>query len=158
MSYNRSMTFIQQTKFSKWFILFSIIWTITFTVFGIESGEGNQPSADSSPLLDTIFIFASPFVMAILYYFLYKHVNKWFVFITTPLIGLAMEFLMFKPAEVLNESTTSEAALFFAIIWAVILIPPYFFTIIAQKSRKLFWLVLIGIFVMLSVAILNLML
>lgn len=127
---------MEKTKLSKWFILFVIIWTVIFIMFGIESGEGTEPTEDSNAVLDTIYIIASPFVMAALYYFLYSKFNKWLVFLSAPLLGMAMEWLLFKPADVLNESSNLEATLFFAFIWSVILIPPYWFTIFADKSKR----------------------
>lgn len=129
-------------RISKKYFFFAIIWMMTFMVLGIESGEGTEPTADSNPLLDTIYILSSPIVLPMLYYQLYNRVNIWFVMLTTPLLGIVMEWLLFRPADVLNESTPLEATLFFAFIWAVILVPPYFLTRLADRSRNHFVIVL----------------
>lgn len=130
------MQLLTNTKLSKWYFLYAILWMLIFMMFGIESGEGSQPTADSNPVLDTIFILSSPIVLPLIYYNLYRRVNMWLVFLTTPFLGIAMEWLLFKPADVLNESTPLEATFFFAWIWAVILIPPYFLTRFADKSKR----------------------
>ena len=148
----------ERKKISPWFILFTVIWTFTFSMLGIESGEGSEPTADSSPLLDTIFILASPFVLAVLYYYLYRHLKYWLVFLTAPLVGIAMEWLLFRPADVLSESNDLEATIFFACIWAVILIPPYFLTKLADRSRRNFFLVLAGIIIFFATMIIRLVL
>jgi hypothetical protein len=137
------MKIIRKREFSKWFIIFAIIWTITFTLFGIESAEGTPPSADSNELLDTIYIVGSFAILPFLFYFLYKNINQYLVFAITPILGMTMEWFLFRPADVLNESSTVEALVFFAAIWAIILIPPYYMTIISQKSKKYFIVVLI---------------
>ena len=130
------MKIIRKIEFSKWFILFTVIWILTFVVFGIESAEGTQPSEDSNEILDTIYIFASFTLLPVLFYFLYKNVNQYLIFATTPFLGMAMEWFLFRPADVLNESSTIEALAFFAIIWTIILVLPYYMTIFSQKSRK----------------------
>jgi len=106
------MKLLQKTSLSKWYFLIAIIWTILFAMFGIESGEGTEPSSDSNPTLDTIYILSSPFVLSFLYFNLYRKINKWLVFLSTPLMGIAMEWLLFKPADVLNESSNLEATVF----------------------------------------------
>jgi len=130
------MKLLKETKLSKWYFLIAIIWTIIFAMLGIESGEGSEPTPDSNPVLDTIFILSSPFVLSFLYFNLYRRVNKWLVFLSAPLMGIVMEWLLFKPADVLNESSNLEATIFFASIWSVILIVPYFLTRFADRSKR----------------------
>jgi hypothetical protein len=137
------MKIIRKIELSKLFFLFTVIWIITFIVFGIESAEGTQPTEDSNELLDTIYIIGSFTLLPILFYFLYKNINEYVVFAITPFLGMAMEWFLFRPADVLSESTTTEALAFFAVIWMVILIPPYYMTIISQKSKRHLYLVLI---------------
>ncbi len=150
------MKFLTKIQLSKWWFLFFIIWIIVFITLGIESGEGSQPTEDSSPLLDTIYIISSPFVLGFLYYYLYRRVNKWIVFLSAPFIGMLMEWFLFRPADVLNESTTVEALWFFAWIWTVILIPPYFLTRIADRSKKHLLGVIAFVVVCFAAAIVNL--
>jgi len=137
------MKAVRSIEFRKWFFLFMIIWIITFSVFGIESGEGTEPSDDSNEVLDTIYILSSPFILSILFYFLYKNIHQYLIFLITPFLGIVMEWFLFRPADVLNESTMLEAIGFFAVIWMIILIPPYYMTILSQKSRKHFYSVLV---------------
>ena len=148
---------VRKIDFSKWFFFFMIFWILTFTVFGIESGEGTEPTEDSNELLDTIYILSSPFVLSILFYFLYKNINEYIVFATTPFLGMLMEWFLFRPADVLNTSTTQEALAFFAGIWMVILIPPFYMTIISQKSKKHFYAVIAVEIIVFLIAIANLM-
>jgi len=143
------MQLFHNKKMSKWFFFFSILCTISFAVSGIESGEGSQPTADSNPVLDTIYIISSPFMLSFVYYHLYKRVNIWLVFLSTPILGIIMEWLLFKPADVLNESSNLEATIFFAAIWSAILISPYLLTRLSEKSKKHFalaMLIIIGFF------------
>ena len=137
------MKIIRKIEFSKWFILIMIIWLITFTLLGIKSGQGAKPSADSNNLLDTIYIIGSFTILPFLFYFLYKNINQYLIFLITPFLGMTMEWFLFRPSEILNQSSTAQALAFFAIIWMVILIPPYYLTLISQKSRRYFYSVLI---------------
>ena len=120
---------------------------------GMRSGKSSPPTAESNAVLDTIYIFASPFVLSFLFYNLYRRVNQYIVFAITPILGLAMEWLLFKPADVLSESSTIEASFFFAFIWMVILIPPFYFTVLSSKSKAWFYRVLIFILAFLSIQV-----
>ncbi len=152
------MKIFRKKRFSKWFFLFLLLWYFSFCIMGISSGENSEPTTDSNPVLDTIYIFVSPFVLSFIFYHLYRRINQYIVFAITPLLGLAMEWLLFKPADVLSESTNTQASFFFAFIWMAILIPPYYFTVLSSKSKGWFYGVLIFLIAFLATQILLLIL
>lgn len=145
----------QDTKLSKWFFVISIVWLLIFSMFGIQSGKNAQPTASSNTVLDTIFIILTPILLPVMYYNLYRRLNYWFVFITTPFLGIAMEWLLFKPSEVLTTRTPVGATFFFAFIWSVILIVPFLLTRFADRSKKNLIIVMVILSVLFLVQIIR---
>jgi hypothetical protein len=78
-------------------------------------------------------------LLAVLFYFLYSKFNRYVVFGIAPVLGLIMEFTFMRPQENDINVVTNPfySAIFFIVIWPIILIPPYFITkFISRPARK----------------------
>ncbi|MBI2588101.1 hypothetical protein HYW31_00070 [Candidatus Berkelbacteria bacterium] len=121
---------------SKWFILFLFLWAVfvgEILPVWMEKLEGTagQPGAKESMFsglrmfIPTVIIYS---ILGLFFWWLFRKLHWLIIVFIAIILGVAMEFLLFKPQETSGPNVAENplgALIFFIIIWPILLVLPY---------------------------------
>lgn len=141
----------KETKISGWFIPIALIWIFAFAVTGMISEKSGPPTLDKFLRPETIIVLGAPVVITLIFYWLFKRFQRRVGFIFTFVAGglMSIETIILY----LNGKIDSIVGpvIFTILIWPILLIPPYFLTKLADKSKT--WKIVIMILLILFLTI-----
>ncbi len=123
-------------QLSAWYIPINLIWVFIFSIFGIKEAGAGPPTLEKFLHWETLMVIGAPIVITLIFYWLFLKLNKWIIFSITPILGALMSIEVILQSILGKPINLNGEIIFTIIIWPIIMIPPYFFTLLADKSKR----------------------
>lgn len=132
-------------KISYWFVPYALLWVFAFSIFGMIDAGSGVPTVENFFKPETILVIGAPILFAFIFYWLFNKIRSGWVVLLTLVAGAVMTI------ETIHAKQGIGEIIFTILIWPILIIPPYFFTKLADKSK--FWKITILVLLLCFLAI-----